>query len=241
MAAIPQKLQELINLTKPFMDTADQAFFYMPLDLDDELKTTKHRVVSLDSTPALQYIRVVLTTHSPRGHVTDPEVKGAAEFLKGFAATQERQQTDLDVAQLIKTRTLVNALVKLRDQGGTRDTPKGIHRRLEHIVRRYELKKDPTWPDTEDALGRQLAELKPIAHKLGMILDNLRGTQRQWIVMPVEFVPVASVGIDSQASEQVSDATVAQKEDTVHPDAPATESIVPVNRLDQQPSLNGEK
>lgn len=204
----------------PCQTKSGTVFFSRPRQTDDG--TTEFEKVPLNSPPSRKYIKAIFGPLTSRGYLTDAEYRNIVEMIEGIAIEQPIRELSDCGAETIQQKPLLHGLFLLAQKGPFRATLKDL---LAKIITELRLQgitiDDPTFPTTEDALGRQLGLLKEEATGLGLILRrNENDRPRTWSGYLAADAPPSSDGSDGDVTDgsQVPNGTYSGSDTTTAAD-----------------------
>jgi hypothetical protein len=160
----------------------------------------------VNSLSSRKYLRAIFSPLTSRGIVTDAELRMIIELIEGLAIEQPIGTLSHCGAETILSRPLLIGLMLLTKNGPVTDTPKDLLAKIGTELRLHGTRiDDPSFPITEDALGRQLSLLIADADELGLvIIRNANERPRTWTIYRKEDGPrggsVCAVSVPPQDS-----------------------------------------
>ncbi len=183
---------------EPFQDTSGDVLIQVRVEGETTLQQ-----LFIDSPQALAIVTAEICQNLKAGYPSRTQVLTFLDILRGIAFRKPRQHARPSHASVFERQPLAQAVLGIAKAGGTR---KPLPQLLASLVReaqrqRLDLSRGPTWPNSEDSLGKQLSSLITPLAALGVTLTRHDTDRpRTW--------SIASIDEERDASdEQVTDGT----------------------------------
>lgn len=216
--------RQLALSLQPFCDPGGDV--YVTVEVAGEKKP---EVIPLNSRQARAVIRYRLCDLIKRGFPTEYETRAAIEVLHGYAYEQKRQVAATSLDQLLASKPLAHTILVIAKKGGTQKTPKQLLAAVNSVALAERLDtSSPSWPTSEDSLGKQLCSLKELLKRLGVVIESSRTHERNWTIHP--YSPERDESVEKVSDETPRSVGASDPADTSPPPAVPLSSRVEAGR-----------
>ena len=201
-------IEALCTVLDPFLDEHGKLHVTLPDS------SGKCQLWPANSPEVRAFVSAWLFEQGDDGLPSSAAIQSVCELLRGIALRKPRQIATTSQGLPVLTR-LEEVVQIYANEGGGSGTPTELRRRLTDLAsRRQLLKGAENWPDSEDALGKQLAAAREKLAAYGVVLNrNETARPRTWSIMAKEFAGADGASILA-SDESVVDVSAPNQGDT---------------------------